>query len=236
MPTETFTIPDGTTVKVIPPPFQRRRSASFSPFPEVEHSIPCRSPYYDLNRERGSPRSDLPSAVPIFPWETRPRHTPRRVFPGDGVPTPGTPPFTSTVPSGYLSALPSPFHDIFRSPTNAGDTNVVRKKSSKFRLHIPPSPLAPSSMMSEGLRKPRAAKGEAGGAEDEGSMKRDTHVQSPGENIKPTRRASCRFVDIGVCNDLRNLKDKAVQVETASGNSVDSPQEVGTTLQSPLLA
>ena len=137
MPTETFAILDDTTVKVISPPFQRRRSASFIPFLEVEHSIPCRSSYYDLNRERGSPRSDLPSVVPIFPWEVRPRHTPRRVFPGDGVPTPGTHSFTSTVRSGYLSALPSPLHDIFRDPTNAGDTTAVRKKSSKFAFIHP---------------------------------------------------------------------------------------------------
>ena len=72
--------------------------------------------------------------------------------------------------------------------------------------------------MSEGLRKPWAAKGEAGGAEDEGSIKRDTHVQPPGENVKPMRRVSRRFVDIGVCNNRRDLTDKAVQVETVSGN------------------
>ena len=50
-------------------------------------------------------------------------------------------------------------------------------------------------------------------------MKRDTHVQAPGENVKPTKRVSRRFIDISVCNDLRDLTDEALQVETVPGNS-----------------
>ena len=225
-----------TNVEVLPPQSQHKLHASFN---EVQHLLLRRSSYYN-NRGRGSPGRD-PTSTFIFPWETRPRHAPGRVFPGDGLPgTPGTVPFTSTavpstperIPSGYLSGLPSPFHDIFCSAPNArDDLGGVGKNSSKLHPQIPPSPLAPSSvLLSESSRKYREAKSEGGGVEDEVGTKDqgDDQVQSPGESVELTTRRGVLCRSLGVHNDLGNLKGGGVQVESTSGNP---PQDVSTTLR-----
>jgi len=240
-PSGTSTISDDispTNVEVLPPQSQHKLAASFNPLHEVQHLLLRRSSYYNNNRGRGSPGRDPLSVTPVFPWEARPRHAPGRVFPGDGLPgTPGTVPFTSTavpstperIPSGYLSVLPSPFHDIFCNANARDDSGGVGKNSSKLRPHIPPSPLAPSSvLLSESSRKYREAKSEGGGVEDEVGMKdqRDDHVQSPGESVELTTRRGVLCRSIGVHNDTRDLKDGGVQVELISGNP---SQEVSTT-------
>ncbi|KAL4063643.1 glycosyltransferase family 8 protein [Scleroderma yunnanense] len=209
-----------TSVKISPLRFQCKLDTSHNPSTDVRHLLLRQSSYYNNSEEKGSSGPDRTQLKPIFPWEERPRRAPGRVFPSDDLPSPGTVsvyPFTATtvsstperMASGYLSALSSPFRDIFHNPPNTWDDMAgVRKNPSKLRPPVPPSPLAQSSApVSKRSEKLLEADSEGVNVGDEIDTKDegDNCVQLPGESVELATRQGVLYRSIGVDIDSKGV-------------------------------
>jgi glycogenin glucosyltransferase len=136
------------------------------PFPEIPQQLLHQGHYRNVtgsSEDKTSPSPDRGKVKPLFPWESRPRHTPGRIFPDADEPPPGL--FLPPLPGSpfatperrrsrtYAAATPSPLAGLPTGFLNAWDTIPSTKPPSKFgRLPPPPLPLGPAFEDGSGRR------------------------------------------------------------------------------------